>query len=104
MSIENGYFIEEVIAVKKSSKEKSIRETSTKRLKGAMIDLYEKYILDDSPFQLNLNSSTVKPLHDKIASGEGLCIQDFDNILNIVHLMVYENTFNRYMAASTKKK
>lgn len=102
LCVENAFFIEEfqvikekhALLIKSGVLKGSLEETTA--LHRCALRLYYKFIGPDSPYQLNISSDSERRIFEELKK---LCITDFsmfENVLQQVHLMIYENTYQRY--------
>lgn len=110
LCLENAMFIEEFTLLKSRSlrvmqgSQASLFETPTQSnreyLQTATIELYERFIAVGSKFELNLSSAVTERIRGIISGSLKLELEVFETILAEVHRNVYDNTFQRYVAAS----
>lgn len=101
LCIENALFLEEL----DRSREKFNQATSsastnllapTLKMKKTLYTLYKKYIATDAPFQLNISYYLVDVVRESL-DFEDAGFEVFDTVVNEVHSMLFQNTFQRYV-------
>lgn len=107
LCIENAYFIHDFNTSKESLYQTSIQSERTHLIQethSIAERLFEKYIQEGSPFQLNITAEMVNQVKSGLNETGNSSLACFDPVFVEVNDLVYRNTFARYVKQQLKKR
>lgn len=72
-------------------------------LKLEIHKLFMKFVVNGAQHQLNITSNLTDYITKRFNSEEGAGLEIFNPVLKEVHCMIYQNTFQRFLAMSQRK-
>ncbi|ORY02244.1 hypothetical protein K493DRAFT_346854 [Basidiobolus meristosporus CBS 931.73] len=103
-SVENPLFYERCRKLRDTQSRLRIpgKESINAKTRNELLSMYETFINPKSEFQVNLSSATILELTRQFESGE-LSLNMFSRAEREIHLLMYQNTFPRYIRYTNMK-
>jgi len=113
LCIENALFLEDLKrAIDKHEKGLIIsgsisgtleHQDTSPLLRKTLMKIYRKYVVEGSPYQLNITCYLVDIVKKKLDSKEEVGFEVYDEVVREVHAMLYANTFQRFVVRISAK-